>query len=70
MTDVYRKTDGKWLIVQEHVSVPVEIDTGKPDFLVEALAAGRAPRRASALGTGAHPPAEPSQRPVGFMVLP
>jgi len=29
--DVYRKIAGKWLIVQEHVSVPVDLDTMKPD---------------------------------------
>ena len=29
VTDVYRKTDGKWLIVHEHVSVPVDLKTGK-----------------------------------------
>jgi ketosteroid isomerase-like protein len=33
VTDVYRKLDGRWLIVQEHVSVPVNLDTGKPDLL-------------------------------------
>jgi ketosteroid isomerase-like protein len=33
VTDAYRKVDGKWLIVQEHVSVPVDIDTGKADLL-------------------------------------
>jgi uncharacterized protein (TIGR02246 family) len=33
VTDVYRKMDGKWLIVQEHVSVPVDLDTGKPDMM-------------------------------------
>ncbi len=32
VTDGYRKIDGKWLIVQEHVSVPVNFDTGKPDM--------------------------------------
>jgi uncharacterized protein (TIGR02246 family) len=32
VTDVYRKTGDKWLIVQEHVSVPVDLDTGKPDM--------------------------------------
>lgn len=31
VTDVYRKIDGKWLIVQEHVSIPVDLDTMKPD---------------------------------------
>ena len=33
VTDAYRKVNGKWLIVQEHVSVPVDIDTGKADLL-------------------------------------
>jgi|HubBroStandDraft_4_1064222.scaffolds.fasta_scaffold00001_366 ketosteroid isomerase-like protein len=32
VTDVLRKIDGKWLIVQEHVSVPVNFQTLKPDF--------------------------------------
>ncbi|MGH6878058.1 MAG: YybH family protein [Rhizomicrobium sp.] len=32
VTDAYRKIDGKWRIVQEHVSVPVDLDTGKPDL--------------------------------------
>jgi hypothetical protein len=30
---VYRKLRGHWLIVQEHVSVPVDLDTGKADLL-------------------------------------
>ena len=30
LTDVYRKIDGKWLIVQEHVSVPIDFSSGKP----------------------------------------
>jgi uncharacterized protein (TIGR02246 family) len=33
VTDVWRKIGGKWLIVQEHVSVPVDLDTGKPDMM-------------------------------------
>jgi len=33
VTDVYRKQAGKWLIVQEHVSVPVDVETGKADLL-------------------------------------
>ena len=33
MTDVYRKIGGKWLIVLEHVSVPVDLATGKADLL-------------------------------------
>ena len=32
-TDIYRKTKGKWLIVEEHNSVPVDLDTMKPDLL-------------------------------------
>jgi ketosteroid isomerase-like protein len=32
VTDVYRKVKGKWLIVHEHVSVPVDLATGKPDL--------------------------------------
>jgi uncharacterized protein (TIGR02246 family) len=32
LTDVYRKTNGKWLIVHEHVSVPVDLATGKADL--------------------------------------
>lgn len=30
VSDVYRKIAGKWLIVQEHVSVPIDFATGKP----------------------------------------
>ena len=30
VTDVYRKMGGKWLIVQEHVSVPIDFSSGKP----------------------------------------
>ena len=33
VSDVYRKLHGQWLIVQEHVSVPVDLDTGKPDLM-------------------------------------
>jgi ketosteroid isomerase-like protein len=33
VTDVYRKINGKWLIVQEHVSFPVDLATGKADLL-------------------------------------
>jgi ketosteroid isomerase-like protein len=32
VTDVYRKVAGHWRIVQEHVSVPVDLASGKPDF--------------------------------------
>lgn len=33
VTDVYRRIHGRWLIVQEHVSVPVDGQTGKADWL-------------------------------------
>ena len=33
VTDVYRKSQGKWFIIHEHVSVPVDLATGKPDVL-------------------------------------
>jgi len=33
VTDVYRKIKGKWLIAHEHVSFPVDIDSGKADLL-------------------------------------
>jgi len=32
-TDIYRKMNDKWLIVEEHNSVPVDLDTMKPDPL-------------------------------------
>jgi ketosteroid isomerase-like protein len=32
VSDVYRRIDGEWKIVFEHVSVPVDLATGKPDF--------------------------------------
>ena len=32
LTDDYRKINGKWYIVQEHVSVPVDLATGKADL--------------------------------------
>jgi uncharacterized protein (TIGR02246 family) len=33
VTDGYRKVDGNWLIAHEHVSVPVDLTTGKPDLM-------------------------------------
>ena len=30
-TDAYRKITGKWLIVHEHLSIPVDLNTGKAD---------------------------------------
>lgn len=32
VTDAYQKCSGRWLIVQEHVSVPVDLRTGKADL--------------------------------------
>lgn len=32
VTDGYRKINGKWLITQEHVSVPADLETGKADL--------------------------------------
>jgi ketosteroid isomerase-like protein len=32
VTDDYRKINGRWLVAQEHVSVPVDLSTGKPDL--------------------------------------
>jgi uncharacterized protein (TIGR02246 family) len=32
VTDAYRKIGGHWLVAMEHVSVPVDFDTGKPDM--------------------------------------
>jgi ketosteroid isomerase-like protein len=33
VTDVYRKINGMWLIVHEHISFPVDPTTGKADML-------------------------------------
>jgi uncharacterized protein (TIGR02246 family) len=32
VTDVYKKDRGRWILIHEHVSVPVDLDTGKPDL--------------------------------------
>jgi ketosteroid isomerase-like protein len=32
VTDVYRKSGGAWKIIHEHVSAPIDLDTGKPDL--------------------------------------
>ena len=32
ITDGYRRVGGDWLIVLEHISVPVDLATGKPDL--------------------------------------
>jgi uncharacterized protein (TIGR02246 family) len=34
-TDVFRKANGKWLIVHEHNSVPVDLATGKADLMAK-----------------------------------
>jgi len=34
-TDVFRKAGGKWLIVHEHNSVPVDFATGKADLMTK-----------------------------------
>lgn len=33
VTDVLRKSKGKWLVVHEHLSFPVDLATGKADLL-------------------------------------
>jgi ketosteroid isomerase-like protein len=33
VSDVFRRIGDKWLIVHEHVSFPVDIDSGKADLL-------------------------------------
>lgn len=32
VTDVYQKVRGRWYIIHEHVSVPVDLDTDKGDL--------------------------------------
>jgi len=32
VTDVYKKAHGRWQIIHEHVSVPVDLETAKPDL--------------------------------------
>ena len=32
VTDVYKKINSNWLVIHEHVSVPVDLHTGKPDL--------------------------------------
>jgi ketosteroid isomerase-like protein len=34
-TDIYRKRNGKWLIVEEHTSFPVDLETMKVDPLAK-----------------------------------
>ena len=47
MTDVYRKIGGKWLIVLEHVSVPVDSAMGQGGFAVETVGGLAVQARAS-----------------------
>jgi len=35
VTDAYRRVHGKWLIVHEHVSFPVDLETAKADMLAK-----------------------------------
>ncbi|HZF40664.1 MAG TPA: nuclear transport factor 2 family protein [Blastocatellia bacterium] len=35
ITNVYRKINGKWLIVHEHSSCPVDLTTGQADLSSE-----------------------------------
>jgi len=32
VTDIYRKLNGQWVIVQEHISIPVDLETGRGDL--------------------------------------
>ncbi len=32
ITDDLRKIHGKWLITHEHISIPVDLENGKPDL--------------------------------------
>ena len=32
VTDVYKKAHGRWQIIHEHVSVPIDLTTDKPDL--------------------------------------
>jgi ketosteroid isomerase-like protein len=33
VSDVYRRIDGKWLIVQEHLSVPIHLNSGRAEMM-------------------------------------
>ena len=41
VTDGYRKIGGDWLIVLEHVPVPVDLATGKADVIFKSPIAAR-----------------------------
>jgi uncharacterized protein (TIGR02246 family) len=32
VTDVYKRAHGRWQIIHEHVSVPIDLETDKPDL--------------------------------------
>jgi len=53
VTRVYKKTRGQWLIIHEHVSVPVDLDTGKPDLASKPWAVC-SPRLPSTVRKGEH----------------
>ena len=40
VTDGYRKIDGKWLIVHEHISMPVDLATGKVALMPKTTPSG------------------------------
>ena len=44
VTDVYRKIDGKWLIVQEHVSVPIDFSRAEAGAGYDVEAVKQGPR--------------------------
>ena len=31
-TDVWRKTNGQWKLIHQHVSYPIDVKTGKADM--------------------------------------
>lgn len=41
LTDVLEKRNGKWQIVHEHISAPVDMETGKADFNAPLSGAGK-----------------------------
>lgn len=43
VADVYKQVSGKWLVIHEHVSFPVDVETGKAD-LSSKLVAKQKPR--------------------------
>jgi ketosteroid isomerase-like protein len=35
LTECYRKHNGHWLAIHDHISVPVDLATGKADFTLK-----------------------------------